>query len=230
MQSDRIALPRPTEPLREVRFMFRHAMMRGVSAGALFVLCAVQALPAAAQTALPSIDVGAPRAAPLRARAPAPRAVPVAAPTRVAGPAPAAPPTAAQIWSPNLPDGRWAQVQKYNIPNAAGSSIQREEIDRRVNIVAAQDAARYLPSIDVSNVRAATQGRVQTRTFESVERNIVYIDNVPLNPLIGRGSTAPPMAACRRCSGSSRPRKSSASTFFSGPFSRNMTAVRWAAC
>jgi iron complex outermembrane receptor protein len=42
----------------------------------------------------------------------------------------------------------------------------------------------------VSETRGGTQGSLQTRSFaNSTERNLVYLDNIPLNALIGRGGS-----------------------------------------
>ena len=180
--------------------MSRTVLRRGVSACALVALCHSDPLVsfAAAQQSLPTIDVGAARSAranrgPVgRPTAFRPGEGTASGPTTVdASTAPAVPPeprTAAQIWSPNLPNGQWAFVKKYDIPNAVINSITRQEIDQRVNIINAQDAVKYFPSLYVGESRSGTQSRLQTRSFaESTERNQIYLDNIPLNPLIGRG-------------------------------------------
>lgn len=175
--------------------MSRTALQRGVSACALIVCCQsmTDPAPAMAQQALPTIDIGvARRAAVARTERSSTQAGPrtaAAAPSTGPSASGSAPLTAAQIWSPTLPNGGWALQKKYNIPDAAGSSIVYQDVDKRINILAAQDAVRYFPSIYISENRGATQGRMQTRTFESNERNIIYLDNIPLNSLIGRGST-----------------------------------------
>jgi len=168
--------------------MPRTALRRGVSACAL-VICAISwpHSAATAQQSLPVINVGGARAA-----HPAQRIAGAAAgsaSSTTAGPtANAGSPTAAQIWSPNLPNGQWAFVKKWDIPNPVINNITRKEIDRRVNIINAQDAVKYFPSLYVSESRSGTQCRLQTRSFaDSTERNHIYLDNIPLNPLIGRG-------------------------------------------
>lgn len=158
----------------------RKAILLGVSMTA--VIASISAV--CAQQALPTINVGAGRPA----RSNGPHGQAVGAPSTQATSAPSGPRTAAQIWSPNLPDGKWAFVEKYQIPNPVIYSMTRQDIDRRVNIITSQDAVRYMPTIFVNETRGGTQGSLQTRTFAaSSERNIVYLDNIPLNPLIGRG-------------------------------------------
>lgn len=177
--------------------MSRIAFRRGASACALIMYCQSAWLAAAtAQQSLPTIDVGARRNHAARGVAGNSSAArpgratngPVTAPTGPSVASDSGPRTAAQIWSPNLPNGQWAFVKKWDIPNATINSITRKEIDERVNIVNAQDAVKYFPSLYVGESRSGTQSRLQTRSFaESTERNQIYLDNIPLNPLIGRG-------------------------------------------
>ena len=175
--------------------MSRDAFRRGVSACALIV-CSQSAwlVSATAQQSLPTIDIGGARRHATHGPAHAPAGQSTAsrpASQTTGGPATNPSPstlTAARIWSPTLPNGAWAFVEKYSIPNAVVTSVTHRQIDKQVNIVNSQDAIKYLPSLYVSENRGGTQGSLQTREFSnSSERNLVYLDNIPLNPLIGRG-------------------------------------------
>jgi len=217
--------------------MTRIALLRGASACAIAITCASigAVAPAAAQQSLPTIDVGAARrvaarpvarshtpgvsAAPARVGG-APSGPPRAASAPPVAPAAPAPRTAAQIWSPNLPDGRWAQIEKYQIPNPSVSYMTRRDIDRRVNIVTSQDAVKYLPSLFVSENRGDTQGSLQTRSFNSsTERNIVYLDNIPLNSLVGRGGQGGFFGGLQTFFKLVSPEEIERADFLTGPFS-----------
>ncbi|MBM3642213.1 MAG: TonB-dependent receptor [Alphaproteobacteria bacterium] len=168
--------------------MPRNALRRGVSACTLIICTSGWLLsPATAQQSLPTINVGGTRVA-QPARGPAGNPMGPSSPSSAPTGSASGPRTAAQIWSPNLPDGRWAKVEKYQIPNPVILSVTRQQIDRQINIVNSQDAVKYLPSLYVSENRGGTQGSLQTRSFaNSTERNLVYLDEIPLNSLVGRG-------------------------------------------
>lgn len=165
--------------------MSRQRLMRGVSAGALafFAISEFGLLPAAAQQALPTIDVGG-------ARRPAQRATErVAGPATNAAPGPAAAPAPASIWSPTLPDGKPAFVQRWQLPNTVASVTQRD-IKEKINIVDSQDALKYVPSLFVRKLRGGNEGMIQTRTWGlSSARAMVYVDDLLISQLISNGHT-----------------------------------------
>ena len=126
--------------------MFRDHLLRGVSAGALALLCVSNGpgASALAQEALPAIDIDA-AAAGGGNGAPPPPSAPVNAP-------------APSTWSPTLPDGEPAFVQRWQLPNTV-SSVTRQDIEEKVNIIDTEDALKYTPSL----FRAQTQQRRQRR-------------------------------------------------------------------
>jgi iron complex outermembrane receptor protein len=178
--------------------MFRTSLLRGVSAGAVSLLL-IAGAPAQAQHALPSLDVGAarrphvahkmnpaPAHKPVRVAAvrPAPRPAPHPAPTPVVVAAPAPKPS---VWSPTLPDGKPAFVQKFALPNTV-ASVTRRQIEEKVNIVDTEDAVKYMPSLFVrKRNNGDTQAVLQTRTWgvASSARSLVYADDLLLTALIG---------------------------------------------
>lgn len=156
--------------------MFRHHLLRGVSAVALVSLCASSGPggPAFAQEALPTIEIGAGAGG---------GATPVAAPA----PVQAQPST----WSPTLPDGKPAFVQKFQLPNTV-SSVTRRDIEEKVNIVDTEDAIKYMPSLFVrKRNNGDTQPVLQTRTWgiNSSARSLVYADDLLLTALVGNDNT-----------------------------------------
>lgn len=170
--------------------MSRYTLLRGVSACALtFAIFSQAAEPAFAQTNLPTIDVGAGQrraertagrasGQPTRRAAETPTAAPVATP--VAAPA-------VSRWSPTLPDGRPAFVEKWQLPNTV-ASVTRKQIEREINIIDTEDAVKYLPSLFVrKRNNGDTQAVLQTRTYgvSSSARSLVYADDVLLTALIG---------------------------------------------
>lgn len=167
--------------------MSRQRLMRGVSAGALafFALSEFGLLPAAAQQALPTIDVGG-------ARRPAHRAterVVGSATTTNGTPAPAS--AAPSIWAATLPDGKPAFVEKWQLPNTV-ASITRKQIERQINIVDTEDSVKYMPSLFVrKRNNGDTQAVLQTRTWgvNSSARSLVYADDLLLTALIGNDNT-----------------------------------------
>lgn len=173
--------------------MFRTVLSRGVSAVALSAVFASTA--AQAQQTLPGITVGA---AARRAAAPVHRvthaapAVPTAAPVRAATPGPVTAPNPApapSVWSPTLPDGRPAFVQKFQLPNTV-ASVTRQQIRERVNIVDSQDALKYVPSLFVRKLRGGNEGMIQTRTWGLASaRSMVYVDDLLISQLISNGHT-----------------------------------------
>ncbi|WP_457798752.1 TonB-dependent receptor [Methylocystis sp. S23] len=168
--------------------MFRYVLLRGVSAGAL----TLAALPALAMHTLPTIDVsgqhrGAPRGPATPARGPARPAAPSAP---IAAPA-AAPSPIVSRWSPTLPDGRPAFVEKWQLPNTV-ASVTRKQIERQINIVDTEDAVKYMPSLFVrKRNNGDTQAVLQTRTWGvgSSARSLVYADDLLLTALIGNDNT-----------------------------------------
>lgn len=156
-------------------------LSRGVSAGALTL--ALSSL-AHAQQSLPTIDVGGARRGAVRR----PTAGVPGAPTNVA-PAPASEPVS--VWSPTLPDGKPAFVQRWQLPNTV-ASVTRKQIERQINIVDTEDAVRYMPSLFVRKRNSGdTQAVLQTRTWGvgSSARSLVYADDLLLTALIGNDNT-----------------------------------------
>lgn len=160
--------------------MSRHDLLRGVSAGALtFLLIAQWApTPAAAQQALPAIDIGGERA-----------------PTRRATPGPARsdarPTPIVSTWSPTLANGKPAFVQRFQLPNTV-ASVTRRDIQDKVNIIDTEDAIKYLPSLFVrKRNNGETQAVLQTRTWGvgSSARSLVYADDLLLTALIGNDNS-----------------------------------------
>ena len=140
--------------------MYRHRLMRGVSAGALAFLAfsEICSAPAAAQQSLPTIDVGGQRRGAQRATGRA------SGPATNAAPATATAPSPASVWSPTLPDGKPAFVQKWQFPNTV-ASVTRKQIERTINIVDTEDAVKYMPSLFVrKRNNGDTQAVLQTRT------------------------------------------------------------------
>ncbi|WP_442755171.1 TonB-dependent receptor [Methylocystis sp. JAN1] len=170
--------------------MSRYALLRGVSAGALIFA----ALPALAMHTLPTIDVSGQRrsashdhaAAPSRgpAQPAAARGVPATGPVT-------APSPIVSRWSPTLPDGRPAFVERWQLPNTV-ASVTRQQIERQVNIVDTEDAVKYMPSLFVrKRNNGDTQAVLQTRTWgvNSSARSLVYADDLLLTALIGNDNT-----------------------------------------
>jgi iron complex outermembrane receptor protein len=153
--------------------MFRRHLLRGVWAGAF----AFTVIPpsfvdtAAAQEALPAIDVGAAEG-PVRSNEPVP------------GPAPSR-------WSPTLPDGAPAFVEKWQLPNTV-ASVTRKDIQDKINVVDTEDVVKYLPSLSVrKRNNGETQAVLQTRTwgYGSSARSLVYADDLLLTALIGNDNS-----------------------------------------
>jgi iron complex outermembrane receptor protein len=142
--------------------MFRHHLLRGVSAGALALVCASVPAPIFAQEALPTIDVGAEQ----------PRST--EQPSR---------------WSATLSDGKPAFVEKFKLPNTV-ASVTREQIRDRINIVDAQDSLKYVPGLFVRKLRGGSEGMIQTRTWGLASaRSMVYVDDLLISQLISNGHT-----------------------------------------
>ena len=163
--------------------MFRISLLRSVSARAFFVLCASSGVaPALAQQSLPTIEVGS--AAPSQ-------------PTRRAAPEPERlrparqPEPVSSVWSPTLPDGKPAFVQKFQIPNTV-TSVTRKDIEERINLIDTEDVAKYMPSLFVrKRNNGDTQAVLQTRTWGvgSSARSLVYADDLLLTALIGNDNS-----------------------------------------
>jgi iron complex outermembrane recepter protein len=156
--------------------MNRITLLRSVSAGALLLSVSV----AAAQEALPAIDIGASRTPPRRTRA-----EPAATP-----PAPVSAPTVSR-WSPTTADGKPAFVERFQLPNTV-SSVTRRDIKDKINIVDTEDAVKYLPSLFVrKRNNGDTQAVLQTRTWgvNSSARSLVYADDLLLTALVGNDNS-----------------------------------------
>ncbi len=155
--------------------MIRTTLLRGVSAGALTLVCVSPCAQSFAQEALPTIEIGASRA-----------------PERTTGPAPGGEDTSkGSLWSPTLADGKPAFVEKWQLPNPV-SSVTRKEIERTINIVNPEDSVKYLPSLFVRKRNIGdTQATLQTRTWGvgSSARSLVYADDLLLTALIGNDNT-----------------------------------------
>lgn len=147
--------------------MHRHHLLRGVSAGALFIVCSAAPPPARAQEALPTIDIAG-DGRPTQSR-----------------------PAPASVWSPTLPDGKPAFVQKFALPNTV-ASITRKQIDETINVIDTEDVVKYLPSLFVrKRNNGDTQAVLQTRTWgvASSARSLVYADDLLLTALIGNDNS-----------------------------------------
>ncbi|PWB95926.1 TonB-dependent receptor [Methylosinus sporium] len=147
--------------------MHRHHLLRGVSAGALFIVCSAALPPARAQEALPTIDIAG-DGRPTQSR-----------------------PAPASVWSPTLPDGKPAFVQKFALPNTV-TSITRKQIDETINVIDTEDVVKYLPSLFVrKRNNGDTQAVLQTRTWgvSSSARSLVYADDLLLTALIGNDNS-----------------------------------------
>jgi iron complex outermembrane receptor protein len=159
--------------------MFRDHLQRGVSAGALALLCVSNGpgASALAQEALPAIDISA-AAASGGNGAPPPPSAPVNAP-------------APSIWSPTLPDGKPAFVERWELPNTV-SSVTRQDIEEKVNIIDTEDAVKYMPSLFVrKRNNGDTQPVLATRTWgvNSSARTLVYADDLLLTALVGNDNS-----------------------------------------
>jgi len=144
--------------------MHRHLLLRGVSAGALFIVCSAAILPARAQETLPTIDIDA-------SGEPAASHAPVS------------------TWSPTLPDGKPAFVEKFRLPNTV-ASVTRKQIKETINIVDSQDALKYVPSLFVRKLRGGSEGMIQTRTWGLASaRSMVFVDDLLISQLISNGHT-----------------------------------------
>jgi len=191
--------------------MSRQKLLRGVSVGAISLVClSFWPATASAQQSLPTINVGGSQKT--QRIASAPRGKPTGyaratAPTRVAssgggGNSVQAPPAETlgekldpdapkSIWSPTLPDGRPAFVEKWHLPNTV-ASITRKQIETKINIVDTEDAVKYMPSLFVrKRNNGDTQAVLQTRTWgvNSSARSLVYADDLLLTALIANDNT-----------------------------------------
>lgn len=177
--------------------MFRNHLLRGASSGALALACVLTTQSTVlAQQSLPTIEVGG-------QRAPATHHSHHAAPgrpstTRLSTPGPSAPspnvaPIVAQapvsVWSPTLPDGKPAFVQRFQLPNTV-ASVTREQIKQKINIVDGQDALKYVPGLFIRKLRGGSEGMVQTRTWGLASaRSMVFVDDLLISQLISNGHT-----------------------------------------
>jgi iron complex outermembrane receptor protein len=112
-------------------------------------------------------------------------AAPAPGPSVVTAPAPS--PVVVSRWSPTLPDGSPAFVRRWQLPNTV-ASVNRNYIEKKINIVDTQDALKYVPGLWVRKLRGGNEGLVQTRNFGlSAARNLVYADELLLSQLINNG-------------------------------------------
>ncbi len=172
--------------------MSRHSLLRGVSACALsLVVLSPWATPAQATHQLPTIDVSGQRRAAHHGRAaPAHGGQPTTA-RSAPGVAPAPTSPIVSRWSPTLPDGRPAFVEKWQLPNTV-ASVTRQQIAEKVNIIDTEDAVKYMPSLFVrKRNNGDTQAVLQTRTYgvNSSARSLVYADDMLLTALIGNDNS-----------------------------------------
>ena len=146
--------------------------------------------PARAQEALPTIEIGRAKPSPAKPRPGAEQPQPVAEkPQPVVAEKPPEEPVSR--WSPTLPDGKPAFVQRFQLPNTV-ASVTRRDITEKVNIVDTEDAVKYLPSLFVrKRNNGDTQAVLQTRTWgvSSSARSLVYADDLLLTALIGNDNT-----------------------------------------
>lgn len=187
--------------------MSRKSLALGASILTLALACASYA---EAQQSLPTINVGGaqrvtrtasrPTNAPVTARAS--RGGPVVGATSTSSPGGGAtgnetlgqkldPDAPNSIWSPTLPNGRPAFVEKWHLPNTV-ASITRKQIETKINIVDTEDAVKYMPSLFVrKRNNGDTQAVLQTRTWgvNSSARSLVYADDLLLTALIANDNT-----------------------------------------
>ena len=188
--------------------MSRKSLALGASILTLALACASYA---EAQQSLPTINVGGaqrvtrspnrPTNAPVSARAS--RSGPVVGATSVSSPGGGAtgnetlgqkldPDAPNSIWSPTLPNGRPAFVEKWHLPNTV-ASITRRQIEQKINIVDTEDSVKYMPSLFVrKRNNGDTQAVLQTRTWgvNSSARSLVYADDLLLTALIANDNTS----------------------------------------
>lgn len=89
-------------------------------------------------------------------------------------------------WSATLPDGKPAFVEKFQLPNSV-SSITRQKIEEKINVIDSEDAVRYMPSLAVrKRYNGDTQAPLMTRTwgYNSPARSLVYVDDLLISNLI----------------------------------------------
>lgn len=81
--------------------------------------------------------------------------------------------------------------EKFNLPNSSASAA-RETLDRTVNLIDAEDAVKYLPSLFVrKRNNGDTQPVLATRTsgIAYSARSLVYADDILLSALIANNNT-----------------------------------------
>lgn len=179
--------------------MFRNRLLRGASSGALALACVLTTQSTVlAQQSLPTIEVGGARRAPATHHSH--HAGPGPSAPRLSTPAPSAPspvvaqapaPAPVSVWSPTLPDGKPAFVQRFQLPNTV-ASVTRRDIQDKVNIIDTEDAVKYMPSLSMrKRNNGETQAVLQTRTwgYGSSARSLVYADDLLLTALIGNDNS-----------------------------------------
>ncbi len=89
------------------------------------------------------------------------------------------------------PTGISPGIGKFALPQTI-ESIDQQQIEATTNIVDAEDALKYLPSLLVRKRNYGdTQPTLATRTWgiNSSARNLVYVDDVPISALISNNNT-----------------------------------------
>ena len=157
--------------------MFRNNLMRGVSAGAIAILAFPRRRRWRRKCCRPSTLTPPPRTPPPRRRRRLrnPRKRRLASLNLVADAARRKP----------------AFVQKFQLPNTV-SSVTRQEIEDKVNIIDTEDAVKYMPSLFVrKRNNGDTQPVLATRTWgvNSSARSLVYADDLLLTALIGNDNS-----------------------------------------
>ncbi len=70
------------------------------------------------------------------------------------------------------------------------ASVTQRDIKEKINIVDAQDALKYVPSLFVRKLRGGNEGMIQTRTWGlSSARAMVYVDDLLISQLIANSHT-----------------------------------------
>ena len=89
------------------------------------------------------------------------------------------------------PIAKQTDKERYRLPQTT-ESITREKMDATVNMMQAEDAIKYLPSVQVrSRYIGDTNAPVGTRTSgtSASARNLIYADGILLSSLLGNNNT-----------------------------------------
>ncbi|GBQ32580.1 TonB-dependent receptor [Gluconacetobacter azotocaptans] len=84
-----------------------------------------------------------------------------------------------------------ADIRRFSLPQTV-ESTDRRRIEATTNIVDAEDALKYMPSLFVrKRNNGDTQATLQTRTWgvNSSARSLVYVDDMPISALISNNNT-----------------------------------------